>query len=135
MTGSFSNYLENKILDHIMTKAEYEMLSTVYIALCTAAPTDASTGSTIVEPSGGSYARLEVDPDDLNNASNGSITNNSTMSFPSATASWGTITHFAVCDALTGGNMLVWGEVTPSIPIPTGSIVSFDAGNFEVTLD
>lgn len=138
MTGSFSNYSELKLLEHIMGKNSFSM-PTPYMALCTSAPTDASTGSTIVEPStsGTGYIRIEIPNTSLNNATNGYINNAVTITFPIATASWGTITHFALCDNGTvgAGNMLIWGEVSPNIPVPTGSIVSFAIGNLQITLD
>ena len=139
MTGSFSNYLENKLLDHSLGKASYSM-PTAYIALCTSAPTDASTGSSIVEPStsGTAYARVATSGTDWVNSSGGIISNATVLSFAAATgAGWGTITHFALCDNGTvgAGNMLIWGEVSPTIPVPTGSIVSFAIGNLQITLD
>jgi hypothetical protein len=53
---SFSNYLENKLLDHAFRNTSYTPPSAVYVALSTADPGE--DGSTIAEPSGNNYARV-----------------------------------------------------------------------------
>lgn len=136
MTGSFSNYLELKLLEHSLGKNSFSM-PTPYLALCTVAPTDVSTGTTITEPStsGTGYTRIEIPSTSLNNATSGYINNAVTLTFPIATAAWGTITHFAVCDSVTLGNMLLWGTVTPNIVVDTDGIVSLAPDELHITLD
>lgn len=135
--GSFSNYLELEVLDHVFGGSDYTRPATLYIALCTTAPTDASTGSTIVEPSGGSYARVSV----TNNATNfpaasaGAKANDTAITFPTASASWGTVTHMAICDASSAGNVLAWGALTASKTVDSGDTVSFAIGDLDITLD
>lgn len=133
---SFSNYLEKAALDHIFNKAALTA-PTIYIALLTATPTDASTGSTITEPSGNAYARKVTAAADWNVATTpgGTTTNLNALSFVAATGSWGTITHFALVDASSAGNMLAWGVVTPSQAVVSGNTVTFDAGTLSVALD
>lgn len=135
--GSFSNYLENKVLDHVFGGSDYSRPATLYVALCTAAPTDASTGSTITEPSGGSYARVAVTNNATNfpAASGGAKANGTVITFPSATGSWGTVTHLAVCDASSAGNMLAWGALDVSKTVDSGDTVSIPVGDLDVTLD
>jgi hypothetical protein len=62
--GSFSNYLENELLDHVFGAAAYSAPATLYVGLSTADPTDDDSG--LAEPSGNGYARVAV----TNNATN-----------------------------------------------------------------
>jgi hypothetical protein len=130
---SFSNDLENKLLDHVFKNTSYAQPTNIYVALCTAAPTDASTGSTITEPSGGAYARTVMNA--WNTASGGSTANTNAITFPTATASWGTVTHYAICDASTGGNVLAWGALDTSRLISADDVAEFAAGAITVNLD
>ncbi|MCX6559848.1 MAG: hypothetical protein NTZ26_04975 [Candidatus Aminicenantes bacterium] len=130
--GSFANYAENKILDHIVGKTSFT-LPTAYLALSTADPTDAGTG--LAEPSGNNYSRKQTAAADWNAASSGSIANANDLSFPEASGSWGTITHFAIFDAASGGNMLAHGSLTASKAVGAGDVLKFAAGNLTLTLD
>jgi hypothetical protein len=132
---SFSNFLENELLDHVFSAATYTAPATLYLALSTADPTD--DGSGLAEPGGGSYARAAV----TNNAtewpaaSGGTKQNANTISFVQATASWGTITHFALFDAVSGGNMLGHGALSASKSVTLGDQPRFIAGAITITLD
>jgi len=133
--SSFGNYLENELLDHVFGAAAYSAPATLYLALSTADPTD--DGSGLNEPSGGSYARLGV----TNNATNfpaatgGSKSNGVDFTFVTATASWGVISHMAIMDAASGGNLLGHAALTSSKTIDNGDTVIFEAGNLTITLD
>lgn len=131
MAGSFGDYAENKILDHITGKTEFTK-PTVYVALSTADPTD--DGSGIAEPSGNGYARVTTDGDDWDAASSGATANAAAITFPTASGSWGTITHFALFDADTDGNMLAHGDLSSSQAISTNQIPRFDIGELDITL-
>jgi len=130
--GSFSNFWENEILDHIFGKGTYTPPSNIYVALSTTDPTD--SGSGISEPSGGSYARKSTAPADWDAAVSGTVDNANAITFVEATGSWGAITHFALYDALTGGNMLAHGALTTSKIIDDGDVASFAAGDLDVSL-
>lgn len=129
--GSFSNYLENKILDHVLKVAAYTVPTNIYIALSTADPLD--TGAGIAEPSGNAYARAAANS--WAAAVNGATSNSAQITFPEATGSWGTITHFAGFDASTAGNMLFHGALTTAKAITTGDTPRFNTGELDVTLD
>ena len=130
-----SNYLENKVLDHVLTATAYTAPTTRYLGLFTNTSGNAATnleaGTLTDEVSGGAYARKAVT---FNAASGGSSTTNATVTFDTATASWGTITHVAVMDAATGGNVLFWGAVTTAKQIDTGDIFQVSAGNLTISL-
>ncbi len=130
--GSLSNYAENKILDHLMGKTSYAM-PTIYVALSTADPLE--TGAGLAEPSGNGYARQATAGDDWNAAASGATDNASAIVFAEATGSWGTLTHFALFDAISGGNMIGYGALTVSKVVTSGDTVSFAAGALDATLD
>ena len=125
---SFTTYLENELLDHVFRGATYTAPSTVYVALYTTATSGAGGGT---EVSGGSYARKSMAFDA---ASSGATDNTSAVEFATATASWGTVTHTAIHDAITGGNMLAETALTASKAIGSGDVFRYQAGEFDVTL-
>lgn len=122
---SKSDYLELKVLDHLLGGPDYARPATVYIALFTSAPTDAAGSGT--EVSGGSYARAAVTNNSTNwpAASSGVKSNGTAITFAQASGAWGTVTHFAVFDALSSGNMLFWGALTTPRTIVSGDTFSF----------
>ena len=130
--GSFADYWENEILDHLFGKGSYTP-PTIYVGLSTADPTDDASG--LAEPSGNSYARVATAGADWNVASGGAIANVNDITFPEATGSWGTITHFAILDAASAGNMLAHGALNVSKSISSGDTAKFAAGDLDVTLD
>jgi hypothetical protein len=108
MAGSLTQYLEQALLAHIVGKTSYTM-PTAYVALFTAAPSNSGGGT---EMSGSGYARASTSGSTWNAASGGapaSISNASAITFAQATANWSSIVAFALMDASTSGNMLVWG--------------------------
>lgn len=131
--GSFSDYTENMVLDHITGKTSFTK-PTVYIALATAEITDSTTGTTITEPSGNGYARKSTSGSDWNAASGGSVSNANTITFTQASGSWGTVTYFALIDASSTGNILAWGQLSASKTISNTDTVSFAAGQLVITL-
>ncbi len=132
--GAFTDYLENKMLGHLFGTA-YTAPTTVYMALSTTTPTDA--GGNVTEPSGNGYARVAIgnNSTNWNAASGGTVTNKTAITFPEATGSWGTVTHFVLYDAATAGNALIWGALTASKAIGTGDTASFAAGALSISLD
>ena len=90
--AGFSDHLEDELLDHVFGGADYTRPTTLYLALYTAAPSDAGGGT---ECAGGSYARASVTNDATNfpAASGGAKSNGTAIAFAQATASWGTATH------------------------------------------
>jgi len=130
--GSFSNYWENKILDHIFGKGNYTP-PTIYVGLSTADPEDDASG--LAEPVGNGYARAATFASDWNASSAGTIDNSNEIIFPEATGSWGTITHFALFDAATAGNMLAHGALSQSRAVVSGDKARFATGDLNVSLD
>lgn len=135
MPGSKSDYLENALLNGVLGGPQFTLPPTVYIALSTAAYSDAATGASMTEVAGNAYARVAV----TNNATNwpagsgGSKSNGTVFTFPAATASWGTVTSFYICDAASGGNVLYGADLTTPRAIAGGDTASFASGAITVT--
>lgn len=129
-----SNYLEDAFVDHITGKTAYTQ-PTAYVALCTAAPNDASTGSTITEANYTGYAREATAGSDWNASSGGTADNANAITFGSCTAGSNTITHYAIVDASSAGNVLVYGALDASLAVSAGITPSFAAGALSITCD
>jgi len=107
----------------------------VHISLHTADPLDAASGA---EVTGGSYARVATAPLDANwtavSATDGNTDNAAAITFPTPTANWGVVTHFAVWDRATTGNMMVHGALTTAKTINNGDPApSFAIGALDIT--
>lgn len=134
MAGSKSDYLEAKVLDHVLGGPDYTRPATIYVALYTTAPTDAGGG---VEVSGGSYSRVAVTNNSTNwpATSGGTKSNGTSITFPTATASWGTVQAVGLLDAATGGNLLFWATLETPKSVGAGDTASFAAGALVLTED
>lgn len=129
--ANISTYLSDKLLDHSTGDVSYTK-PTTYLALFTTAPTmPAGTGGT--EVSGGAYARVALSGL-WSAAASESKTNNATITFPTATASWGTVTSCAIYDASTSGNLLWEGNLTSSQAVGSGVTFSMPASDLTVGL-
>lgn len=127
-----SDYLENKVLDHVLGGTAYTAPATLYLGLFTSnGGLENNTAGSQTEISGGSYARKSV----AFTVSGNTATNSATVTFDAATANWGTITHVAVMDASTSGNVLFWGAVTTSKTIESGDTFQVSSGNLSISLD
>ncbi len=123
-----SNYLENALINVTLRATSYTAPTTVYVGLFTSDPTDAGSGT---EVSGGSYARTAVT---FAAPSNGVTTNDADVTFPTATASWGTVGWIGIHDASTAGNLLYHTPLDTSKTIDSGDIFKISTGNLSVTL-
>jgi len=130
MAGSFSDYLENKLLDHVFKTTAFTVPAVIYVALFTTAPTDAGGGT---EVSGGAYGRVVCNTWDA--ASGGAIENTATVTFTAATSAWGTVVAAAAYDATTAGNLLAWGDLITNRSVGIGDTANFTAGAIDITLD
>jgi hypothetical protein len=129
---SFSNYLENKILNHLFGKSAYTA-PTIYVGLSTADPGEDGAG--LAEHSGDGYARVQTSGSTWNTATTGSTTNAAAIEFPTATDSWGEITHWALFDAPTGGNLLASGQLTTARIVVAADTPKLAIGDGVITLD
>lgn len=128
---SFSDYLENKLLDHAFKGSAFTQPANIHVGLFTSAPSDSGGGT---EVSGNGYARQVHNT--WGAAGGGSKTNSGDVFFNVATGGgWGTVTHFAIFDAATSGNMLAWGALTVPKAINDGDQARFVSGAVTISLD
>ena len=125
--SAMSNYLELEILDHVLGTGAYTHPSTVYLGLSVASMAEDASGT---ELSGSAYARQSMA---FAAASGGSAATNATITFPTATGSWGTVAYWSIWDAASSGNMLIHGAFTASKAITTGDILRVNSGDITVT--
>lgn len=142
--SAMSDYLENKLVDHILRGQTFTAPATVYLSLHTTATTDAGGGT---EVTGGSYSRVAVTSSLANWAgtqaaasttastgTGGVTSNNATITFPAPSASWGVVTHFGIWDAASAGNLLFHGALGTSKTINNGDAApSFAAAALSLT--
>lgn len=131
---AFSDYLETKLVDLIFQATSFSTLSNIYVSLHMMSPLDSAVGT---EVSGGSYARVPVSTSGgwtatYTNGELKSTNNMATITFPSATAPWGNITHFGLWDAVSGGNLLFHGQLISPKTIGSGDTIKFLANQLMV---
>ena len=130
--AEFSDYMENKIIE-VMRATTFTAVA-AYVALYTTDPTDADTGT---EVSGGAYARQLAG---LAVAAGGASSNAADITFPTAGASWGTVTHCALVDHetnVTWGtnvNVLMWSEFDASKVVGIGDTFKINATQLAVSV-
>lgn len=139
MAGEMSNYLETAIQNHILGNTAYTAPATVYVSLHTATLDDTSTATTS-EVSGGSYARVALTNNTTNWPAASGVTasksNGTAITFPTATASWGTVTFAAIVDSASGAGNILWRiPLTVSKTISSGDTFSFAIGQITLTVD
>jgi hypothetical protein len=145
---SASNTFETNLLSLLFTNSNIAGLGdatgvrgsstagSLYIALCTADPGEAGTGSAMNETTYTNYARVAVARSSGGwTVSGNSVSNTATVTFPSCGTTGATITYFGICDASTGGNLLFSGALTSSLAVSSGITPVFAAGSLSTTAD
>lgn len=144
--AAMSNYLENKLIDHIFRAQTFTPPATLYVALFTATPSDIGGGT---EVSGAGYARVPVTSSLANwagtqaaasttasSGTSGTTSNNTAITFGAPTANWGVVTSFGVFDAASGGNLLIWGALTAPKTVNNGDAApAFNAASLSFQID
>jgi len=125
---SFSNYLETELLDHVFANNAYTSPANVYVALFTSNPAEDGSGT---EVSGGGYVRQAGSF----SVSGNTATTSAAIEYPTATASYGTVSHVGIYDASTAGNLLAYAALTTSKTISSGDVFRIPAGDLDITLD
>lgn len=128
---SFTDYLEQKVLEHTFRNTAYTSPTTVYLGMLSAAPTDSTAGTELASLYG--YARQAVAFDAY--SAGKSVANTSNETFTASGGAWNTITHFGVYDASSGGNLLAYGEILPNVLVSDGETFTVEAGKLVIELD
>ena len=127
---SLSNTFETRVLTWLLTGDAVTRPSSFYVALFTSNPDEDASG-TEVSTSGTAYARQSVSF----SVSGNTATNSAAIEFPTATASYGTVTHIGVFDASTAGNLIAYAALSTSKAIDTGDVLRLPANDLDITMD
>ena len=125
--SSFTNYLEDRLLNHIFRNTASTAPTAVYMALFTVTPSDTGGGT---EVTGGGYARQAIT---FGAPSGGIIANTGAVAFTASGASFGAVVAIAIFDASSAGNMLAWDGIT-SATVADGDTLNFPIGNVTIQL-
>jgi len=126
---SFSDTFETHVLNYVFTTTSVTRPTAWYLALFTSNPADDASG-TEVSTSGTAYARQSA----AFTVSGDTASNSAAIEFPTATASFGTVSHVAVFDAATSGNLIAYAALTSSKAIDTGDVFRVPSGDLDITL-
>ena len=136
--AGLTNYLEDKIWNHVFGSTTYTKPTNWYVGLLTATPSDSASGT---EVSGGSYAR-QVCAFTITGTGTAEAKNTSAITFPTATADWGVIGWVGIYDALTSGNLVAYQNLQKSDfststtkTVNDGDIFKFNASTIKIQLD
>ena len=127
---SLSNTFETNVLTWLLTNGAVTRPTSWYVALFTSNPDEDASG-TEVSTSGTAYARQSV----TFSVSGNTASNTAAIEFPTATASYGTVTHVGVFDASTAGNLIAYAALATSKAIDTGDVLRLPANDLDVTMD
>ena len=127
---SLSNTFETRVLTWLLTGDAVTRPSSFYVALFTSNPDEDASG-TEVSTSGTAYARQSV----AFSVSGNTASNSAAIEFPTATASYGTVTHIGVFDASTAGNLIAYAALSTSKAIDTGDVLRLPANDLDITMD
>lgn len=126
MGAPLSAYAEALVLNALLPTAGGQR----YLSLHSGNPGSNGTN----EITGGSYARQEVTWEDVGSDPT-TRQNDSDVQFPTASASWGSITHFGIWDAATNGNFIGGGILDETKVVNENDSLRFPAGSLIVTVD
>lgn len=101
-----------------------------YVGLSSTAPS--ADGTNVTEPVGGGYKRVMVQH--LGEPENGVVQNTQAIEFPESTSAWGKFTHYAIYDAESGGNLLMYGEFAEPRTIETGTVLIMRTGAVSLSI-
>jgi hypothetical protein len=127
VAGNLTNYLESKLIDHFLGTTTYTKPTNVYVGLFTVTPGEAAGGT---EVTGGSYARQIAT---FGAASSGSTTNSGNIDFTGMPAA--TTVAIGIFDAITSGNMLLYGALTTNKTTDAGDTLRIATGSLSVSID
>ena len=124
-----------QLLDHLFMGTALTQPTNLWVGLSTTTPT--ATGGNVTEPSGNAYARVSTADADwaAATAANPSVvTNANAVTFPTATGSWGTVTHVTLHTASSGGAVVGFAALTASKAVTTDDTVEFAVGDLDVEM-
>jgi len=91
------------------------------------APTDSSSGT---ELSGNNYSRVAC----TFTISGNTASNNATLTWPTASGSWGNVTTAGVFTASTGGSLICYANLSNAKTIESNDIIQIASGQLDINL-
>ena len=132
--GSFSDEIEPQLLSHIFKVATWNSPTNLYVALSNSTLTDTAFGTNLRgEVSGGAYARKKCNT--WTTPSANTISNSIKVEYTQATANWGTVKAFAICDHSSTGDVIVYGSLSTAKKIGTNDTAKFATNDIDISLD
>jgi len=131
----FSTTIDNSILDHYTGKTSWTQPTAIYVGLSSTTPTKA--GGNVTEPSGGSYARIQITSAQFDAAASSATTTNTEKAFVQATADWlsgADLTDLVIYDAVTAGNFLGFKALTVAKPVLNGDTAKIPSGDLDISI-
>ncbi len=128
--AQMSDYLENKLIDHVFRNTAFTTPGVIHVALFSTDPTDAGTGTELADGTSPGYARKTVT---MGAPTDGVSTNTNEVLFDAATGDWVTVTHIAIFDEATAGNMLMHKALTSPVSVLSGNNFRIPIGDLEIT--
>lgn len=125
--SALSNHLETLLLNWHLTAGTAARPTAWYLAVGTGSSDTGLTG----EPSGNGYARQSITFSVTDDTASNS---NAITIGPCTTTNWGTVSHFGIYDAETGGNLLWHGALTASKLVEVGDSLTVAIGDIDLTL-
>jgi len=127
-------YAQNSILDLCFGNIAYTPPASYWLGLSTT--TIYADGSGATEPSGYGYARVELpnDKSTFSYSASGCVLNSGSISFPLTTGSWGTMTYAGLWSGSTGGSVLYFTALSPSVVIQNATVVNISACQLAISL-
>lgn len=136
--AAMTNYTEKKLGEHMLRGTASTPPSALFLALCTGAPGETNTPANECTYTG--YARVSMGTIGTafalindGSATDGLTSNTNAVTF-GANADVGTVavSHWVICDAISGGNALFWGEFDTPKNIAQNDIPFVAAGTIEI---
>lgn len=131
LDGAWGNALANAWLSHILRNTAYTKPTNVKCHLYTTVPNAADAGGT--EVSGGSYAAQDIyGTTAWDNHADGTTENTNVVTYPTASANWGTVNGFVLRDQAAG--MLFFGNLTTPRTVYNLDVFRWSAGALDIAV-
>lgn len=126
------NEFEDHVLNALFNNTAVAAMANIYLSLHTGDPGETDASAAANEVSGNNYGRTAIT---FGASSSGTVTQDNTVTFPAPSGSWGTVTHWGVWDASSGGNCIVSGPFTTSMAPASGLGVIIPSGTISISID
>lgn len=131
MANSWSDFLEDEILNHTFRNVTFTSPTTVYLALFSTAAGETGGGTELATTN--NYAREAVAFSAPSPA--GTIVNSGTITFTASGGAWLAIVGHSMFDAVTVGNDLCFEDSVSGPTLADGDSYEFGPGDITITLD